>query len=62
MKDIPVLYKEKKDCTGCCACMNICPKGAIDMVEDSEGFLYPEVNDALCIRCGKCLGVCACAK
>lgn len=28
------------------------------MREDSEGFLYPEIDDGLCIGCGKCLNVC----
>ncbi|MCD8197771.1 MAG: hypothetical protein LUE24_11520 [Lachnospiraceae bacterium] len=29
------------------------------MVEDSEGFLYPKVDEKKCIRCYKCLSVCA---
>ncbi|MCD8348895.1 MAG: 4Fe-4S binding protein [Lachnospiraceae bacterium] len=29
------------------------------MVEDSEGFLYPKVDEEKCIRCYKCLSVCA---
>ncbi|AEV69373.1 Coenzyme F420 hydrogenase/dehydrogenase, beta subunit C-terminal domain [Acetivibrio clariflavus] len=53
-----VLYEDKKDCCACSACMNICPKSAINMVEDEYGFLYPEINEGLCVRCGACLKVC----
>ena len=28
-------------CTGCGACASGCPKGAVHMVRDKEGFLYP---------------------
>ena len=45
-------------CTGCCACYNICPKAAISMKEDRDGFLYPEIDKNLCIDCGKCLAIC----
>lgn len=48
----------KKDCVGCNACMQICPKSCIQMQEDLEGFLYPEVNKELCIDCGLCQKVC----
>ena len=41
-------------CTGCTACKNICPKGAISMEADKEGFHYPKVNYELCIKCGLC--------
>lgn len=58
MKKIPILYKRKAECCGCTACYAICPKKAITMEEDSEGFEYPLVNDEVCIRCYKCLTVC----
>ncbi len=45
-------------CTGCGACRSICPKGAISMVPDKEGFLYPQVNPELCVHCGRCTAVC----
>ena len=35
---------EKNRCCGCSACSKICPVGAITMIEDEEGFLYPEIN------------------
>ena len=49
---------EKEKCTGCHACSNVCPKSCISMQTDSEGFLYPEINAALCVHCGKCEQVC----
>lgn len=53
------LYKEKQDCCGCTACMNICPERAITMKPDREGFLYPEIDTIKCIECGLCKKVCA---
>ena len=44
-------------CTGCGACSSGCPKGAIRMVPDKEGFLYPEMTDG-CVQCGHCAHVC----
>ena len=53
-----ILYKEKKDCSGCGACANICPKNAISMDEDEYGFVYPSVDQTKCIQCGACIKVC----
>lgn len=49
---------DTKDCCGCEACMQRCPKGCISMQSDSEGFLYPKINLAECIGCGLCEKVC----
>ena len=38
--------------------MNVCPKGAIDMREDSAGFKFPHIDTSKCIECGLCLKVC----
>lgn len=38
--------------------MAICPKNAIIMKEDEEGFLYPWINKKECINCGICEQVC----
>lgn len=50
--------KEPKDCCGCNACAQRCPKHCIILTEDHEGFLYPKVNTELCIECGLCEKVC----
>ena len=57
-KQIPVLFTNKENCCGCSACYAICQTGAIIMRPDEEGFYYPYVEEAKCIRCYKCLSVC----
>jgi len=50
--------QDKKDCCGCSACVQRCPKQCITMMEDNEGFIYPQVDMDLCIECGLCECVC----
>lgn len=50
--------EKKKDCCGCHACTQICPKHCITMRADAEGFLYPQVDATACIHCGACEKVC----
>ena len=45
-------------CVGCSACKQICPMGAIEMIANNEGFLYPFINKSKCINCGACSRVC----
>lgn len=45
-------------CTGCGACMNICPLDAIKMAENEKGFIVPDIDKKACINCGRCLQVC----
>lgn len=56
---LPELYSRREECCGCTACVFSCPKGAIGMEGDEEGFLYPVVDASLCVGCGRCVGVCA---
>ena len=49
---------DKKQCCGCTACESICPKKAIKMLPDNEGFLYPHVDKTLCVECGLCEKTC----
>ena len=58
MRDLPILYKRKEECCGCTACLAICPKEAISMAADEEGFEYPYVDKNKCVRCYQCIRVC----
>lgn len=49
---------EKIKCSGCTACYSICPKQAINMIEDNEGFVYPLIDQNKCINCSLCEKVC----
>ncbi len=53
-----LICKENKICTACGACANICPKNAIQMKEDKQGFLYPSIDEEKCINCNLCEKVC----
>lgn len=50
--------RNKKDCCGCKACVEICPKHCISTEYDNEGFVYPVVDKTSCIACRKCEKVC----
>lgn len=52
------VYQEKTDCCGCSACYSVCPKHAIAMKADEEGFLYPDIDQNRCMDCGKCTKIC----
>ena len=47
-----------KKCFGCSACKAVCPKTAIKMQENEEGFLVPVIDENKCVYCGKCGNVC----
>lgn len=53
-----VVVEDKKNCSGCQACENICPVKAIRMKEDAEGFFYPEADSGRCIDCKLCRKIC----
>ena len=38
--------------------MNACPKSAIQMREDEYGFVYPVIQEDLCVGCGACTKAC----
>lgn len=44
-------------CSGCSACANACPVGAISMSPGKIGHIYPEISDK-CIECNKCIRTC----
>lgn len=45
-------------CTGCLACYNACPHGAIVLTKDDEGFVYPTIISEQCVECSLCNDVC----
>lgn len=47
-----------KGCSGCGACVHICPAYAIEFEKDREGFYYPDINSDKCINCGLCEKTC----
>jgi len=49
---------ETKKCSGCAACANSCPEVCISMLQDDFGFLYPSVDQSVCLQCGKCQSAC----
>lgn len=57
-RKLPILYENKADCCSCGACAAICPSGAISMIIDKEGFIYPNVDENRCIRCYLCVKKC----
>lgn len=58
MKIEKKLYENKYLCCGCGACNAICPRNAIKMIDDEEGFEYPMIDKDLCIGCDLCIKVC----
>lgn len=54
-----ISIERKADCTGCNACLDICPKQCIGWVTDElEGFWYPKADTSACIHCNLCESVC----
>lgn len=53
-----VQLADKRHCTGCSACAQICTHQAIQMLPDDEGFLYPNINAEKCVECGLCMQCC----
>ncbi len=53
-REIKLPQLPNETCTGCGGCRNACPKDAIQLKPDLEGFLMPSVDAAKCIGCGAC--------
>lgn len=51
--------KSERHCTGCGACVCICPVKAISYKINDNGFYQAFVDSDKCIKCGKCKKVCA---
>lgn len=49
-----IVITDKRNCTGCGACINACPRNIITMEEDNDGFVYPRIQNEECIECHLC--------
>ena len=56
VNNVSVLPEE--NCNGCSACFAKCENGAIKLLANGEGFLYPVVDEDKCTKCGACFDVC----
>lgn len=45
-------------CTGCGACVNVCPKNCIEMRLEEDAFYHPHIDQSKCIDCGLCAKTC----
>ena len=45
-------------CTGCSACMQICPKKCIKMLPDKQGHIISVIDEQQCINCEQCVKTC----
>ena len=48
----------RKMCTGCSACMAVCPVNAVSLKPDAWGYYRSFVDRDKCVNCGKCVSVC----
>ena len=58
MVDNTIRCVDPESCSGCAACMNICPHDCLKMSYDDEGFSIPVIDEDICVDCGMCKKVC----
>lgn len=46
------------ECTGCLACLHVCPKHAIGVTEGFLGEILPTIDEDKCVDCGLCDKIC----
>lgn len=57
MLDDFVTVCEQNQCAGCMACVDVCAKDAITVVDEEE-YMNAVINPFLCINCGVCHKIC----
>ena len=53
-----VAFLKETACTGCGACVSVCPNAAIEIAEGQDGFWVARVNGDQCTQCGRCSEIC----
>lgn len=48
----------KEYCTGCGACVNVCPKQCITLQPNPQGHLFPHIDKQACVSCNLCRKTC----
>lgn len=49
---------QEQNCSGCGACLNVCPVGAIKMEYSYRGYRIPIISKEKCVDCGLCTKSC----
>lgn len=49
---------EEEKCTGCCTCLNVCPKDCITMEPNEFGHIMPVIDEKKCVHCNLCRKKC----
>ncbi len=57
-KQFPIAKIDLDICSRCRTCVTVCPYEAIDLVEESDGKMHPQVNAMRCHGCTTCVGSC----
>ena len=47
-----------EQCTGCSACVNVCPQSCVTMDVNILGAIHPRIDTNHCIKCGLCIKTC----
>lgn len=51
-------HEAEKFCTGCGACVQKCNKGALNLVQNNQGYYVAQFTEGNCINCNICENVC----
>lgn len=57
-KEIEQEYSITACCSGCGGCIKPCPKNAIELKMNKNGFYEANINKQLCVKCGICKKIC----
>ena len=52
------IASDSRLCTGCLACLNVCPQDAVVVTQDALGRTVPMIATEKCSGCGRCARIC----